>query len=189
MTKSELRRLYKLKRKSLTSEIVDDWSLKIANQLLQMKIWHKSFYHLYLTIQEQNEVNTEFIMNILLGKDKNVVISKSNFKTFEMTHYLLTDNTMIKKNVFNIPEPMDGLEIPAEKLEVVFVPLLAFDKQGHRVGYGKGFYDVFLNKCKPETIKIGLSFYEAEDIIDDVFENDVKLDYCITPKTIYTFSS
>ena len=69
------------------------------------------------------------------------------------------------------------------------MPLLAFDKQGHRVGYGKGFYDVFLNKCKPETIKIGLSFYEAEDAIDDVFENDVKLDYCITPKTIYTFSS
>ena len=189
MTKSELRKLYKLKRKSLTPEIVDDWSLKIANQLLQVEIWHKSYYHLFLTIQEQNEVNTEFIMNILLGKDKNVVISKSNFKTFEMTHYLLTDNTMIKKNVFNIPEPMDGLEIPAEKIEVVFVPLLAFDKQGHRVGYGKGFYDVFLNKCKPETIKIGLSFYEAEDAIDDVFENDVKLDYCITPKTIYTFSS
>jgi 5-formyltetrahydrofolate cyclo-ligase len=55
---------------------------------------------------------------------------------------------------------------------VVFVPLLAFDKKGNRVGYGKGFYDAFLSKCKPETIKIGLSFFEAEETIDDVFEND-----------------
>jgi 5-formyltetrahydrofolate cyclo-ligase len=55
------------------------------------------------------------------------------------------------------------------------------------VGYGKGFYDKFLLNCKPETIKIGLSFFEAEETIGDVFENDVKLDYCITPKKVYAF--
>jgi 5-formyltetrahydrofolate cyclo-ligase len=70
---------------------------------------------------------------------------------------------------------------------VVFVPLLAFDTTGNRVGYGKGFYDAFLSNVKPETIKIGLSFFEAETSIADVFENDVKLDYCVTPKKIYAF--
>ena len=61
-----------------------------------------------------------------------------------MTHFLLTDNTKIKKNQYNIPEPINGLEVPTKKIDVVFVPLLAFDKKGNRVGYGKGFYDKFL---------------------------------------------
>lgn len=189
MTKTELRNLYKLKRRSLTPEVVDDLSLKIANQLLQLDIWDKSYYHTFLSIEEQNEVNTDYILNILSGRDKNIVVSKSNFKTSEMRHYLLTDNTIIKKNTFHIPEPVDGIEISTDKIEIVFVPLLVFDKQGHRVGYGKGFYDKFLSHCKPETLKIGLSFFEAEEAIEDVIESDVKLDYCVTPRAIYTFSS
>ena len=98
------------------------------------------------------------------------MISKSDFKSGLMTHFLLTDNTIIKKNSYNIPEPVDGIEINSDKLEVVFVPLLAFDKHGNRVGYGKGFYDRFLSECKPETIKIGFSFFEAEDKIKDIHE-------------------
>jgi 5-formyltetrahydrofolate cyclo-ligase len=55
------------------------------------------------------------------------------------------------------------------------------------VGYGKGFYDRFLSECNPETIKIGLSFFDAEELIEGVFENDVKLDYCVTPNTVFSF--
>ena len=73
------------------------------------------------------------------------------------------------------------------KIYYFIIPLLAFDKQGNRVGYGKGFYDRFLANCNPETIKIGLSFFEAETKITDVFERDVKLDYCVTPTKIYNF--
>ncbi|GAL62151.1 5-formyltetrahydrofolate cyclo-ligase [Algibacter lectus] len=95
---------------------------------------------------------------------------------------------VIKKNNYNIPEPIDGIEILDDKVEVVFIPLLAFDTLGNRVGYGKGFYDRFLVKCKPETIKIGLSFFEASAEITDVFESDVRLDYCVTPERVYEFS-
>ena len=70
---------------------------------------------------------------------------------------------------------------------MVFVPLLAYDKQGNRVGYGKGFYDNFLSKCKPETIKIGLSFFPPEEKIKDVSESDVKLDFCVTPEEVFRF--
>lgn len=104
-----------------------------------------------------------------------------------MTHFLLTDNTKIKKNEYNIPEPVNGLPVPVENIEVVFVPLLAFDVFGNRIGYGKGFYDKFLANCKPETVKIGLSFFESVNQIDDIFESDIKLDYCVTPQKIYTF--
>ncbi len=105
-----------------------------------------------------------------------------------MDNYLLTDSTSLKKNSLGIPEPVDGFWVPEEKIDVVFVPLLAFDAQGNRVGYGKGYYDTFLRKCRKDTLKIGLSFFPAEDdLIKDVHENDVKLDYCITPSKVYAF--
>jgi 5-formyltetrahydrofolate cyclo-ligase len=194
MDKMVLRSKYKVLRQSITEEEIEDKSLAIANQLLRMDavpslrlVWDKLYYHLFLTIEEQKEINTEYILQILAGKDKEIVISKCDFTTLGMTHFLLTDNTKIKKNSYNVPEPIDGIEVPDAKIDVVFVPLLAYDKQGNRVGYGKGFYDNFLSKCKPETIKIGFSFFPPEEKIDDVSENDVKLDFCVTPDEVISF--
>ena len=187
MLKKDLRAKYKALRKQLSSDEIDNLSLAIANKILQLTIWDKTYFHLFLTIEEHKEVETEFILQILAGKDKEIVVSKSNFETLEMTHYLMTDNTKFQKNRHHIYEPLDGIEVPNAKIEVVFVPLLAFDKQGNRVGYGKGFYDVFLSKCSEDVIKIGLSFFEAEAAIEDVFENDIRLDFCITPTTNYVF--
>ncbi len=185
--KKELRVKYKKLRQELSQNDIDNLSIQIANQILKLDIWNKTYFHIFLPIESQNEVNTEFILHLLQGKDKEIVISKSNFESLKMTHYLLTDNTKIKKNKYNIPEPIDGIEVPVSKIDVVFVPLLAFDKKGNRVGYGKSFYDVFLSNCKVETIKIGLSFFEPEELISDIFESDVKLDYCLTPNSIYKF--
>jgi 5-formyltetrahydrofolate cyclo-ligase len=187
MYKKEIRSKHKTLRKKLSEIEVDEMSLAIANTILTLPIWEKTYFHLFLPIEEQNEVNTEFILHLLSGKDKEICISKSDFETRNMTHYLLTDNTKIKKNEYNIPEPVDGIEVPTNKIEVVFIPLLAFDKTGNRVGYGKGFYDKFLSECDPETIKIGLSFFEPEELILDIFEGDIKLDYCITPNRVFKF--
>ena len=187
MLKKEARAKYKTLRKALSEPEREEMSLTICNQLLKLNIWEKNYFHVFLPIENHQEVDTELILHLLSGKDKNILISKSNFETREMIHYLLTDTTKIKKNEFNIPEPVDGIEVPSNKIEVVFVPLLAFDKKGHRVGYGKGFYDKFLNECQTETIKIGLSFFEAEELINDVHEGDIQLDFCVTPKTIYEF--
>lgn len=187
MDKKELRKKYKSLRQTLSEKEIEDKSLAIANQLIQMKIWDKLYYHLFLTIAEQKEIDTEFILQVLAGKDKEIVLSKCEFSTLGMIHYLLTDNTKIKKNSYNVPEPIDGIEVPDAKIDVVFVPLLAYDKAGNRVGYGKGFYDNFLSKCKPETIKVGLSFFPPEEIINGISENDVKLDYCVTPEMVLQF--
>jgi 5-formyltetrahydrofolate cyclo-ligase len=187
MLKKELRQKYKAIRKQLSENELEEMSLAIANKLLKLPIWEKNYFHVFLPITEHQEVNTEFILHLLSGKDKEIIISKSDFETRKMTHFLLTDNTKIKKNEYNIPEPIDGIEVPSHKIEVVFVPLLAFDKKGHRVGYGKGFYDKFLSECKPDVIKIGLSFFDPEELITDVFEGDIQLDFCATPNSIYSF--
>jgi len=187
MTKSELRKKYKSLRNNLSFEEIDEKSLLIANQLLILNIWDKSFYHIFLTIAEHKEINTDHILNILAGKDKHAVISKSNFETINLENYLLTDSTIIKPNHWNIPEPVDGINIENSKIDVVFVPLLCFDKNGQRVGYGKGYYDNFLSDCNPETIKIGMSLFEVEEDIDDIYNSDVPLNFCVTPEKIYKF--
>ena len=187
MTKAELRKKYKKLRNNISSEQVDELSMNIANKLLSIDIWNYTYYHLFLTIAERKEAQTEFILNILHAKDKEVIVSKSDFETQTMTNYLLTDNTVIKKNSWNIPEPVDGIEISNSQIDVVFIPLLAYDKTGNRVGYGKGFYDRFLNNCKPKTIKIGLSFFKANVNTIETSKNDIKLDYCVTPHKVYQF--
>lgn len=187
MTKKELRSKYKQLRNLLSNHDIEKLSLEIANQLVNMAVWEQKYFHVFLPIVENKEVDTEYLLHILAGKDKEVVVSKSDFETRQMTHYLLTDATKFRKNNYNIPEPVDGLEVPVAKIDVVFVPLLAFDINGNRVGYGKGFYDVFLSECRPDTLKIGLSFFEPEEAIEAVFEQDVTLDYCITPNRVYEF--
>jgi len=187
MFKKEIRLKYKELRNSLSESQIEEMSLAIANEVLLLPIWEKSYFHVFLSIEEQKEVNTEYLLHLLSGKDKEICISKSDFETRKMTHYLLTDNTKIKKNEYNIPEPIDGIEVPSHKMEVVFIPLLAYDTYGNRVGYGKGFYDKFLAECNPNTIKIGLSFFEPEELISDVNASDIQLNYCVTPNRIIKY--
>lgn len=189
MNKKQLRLKYKKLREVLTADDVEEGSLEIANNLLGLPIWGYSFYHLFLSISEKREVDTQAILHILQGKDKNVVLSKADFKNGTLTNYLLTDATVIKVNTWGIPEPVEGIEIPSEKIEVVFIPLLVFDERGNRIGYGKGFYDRFLAQCSPEVVKVGLSFFDAEKEIADIDPLDVPLDYCVTPEKIYNFKN
>ena len=186
MTKAELRQTYKIKRESLSAEELEERSLLIANQLLKLPIWDFDFYHIFLSIQHLKEINTEYILNILSGKDKNIVLSKSDFKDYSMRHYLLTDNTRLKINNWGIPEPENGIEINSNQLDVIFIPLLAFDKSGSRLGYGKGFYDRFLADCSSKSLKIGLSLFDAEEVLPRA-STDVLLTHCITPNKTYIY--
>ena len=185
--KAALRKKYKELRSQLSAMEMESKSLEIANQLLQLNIWDQKYYHLYFSIERLLEIQTEAIFQILMGKDKEIVISKSDFETATMQHFLLTDNTKIKVNSWGIPEPENGLMVPVEMIDVVFVPVLAYDFQGNRVGYGKGFYDRFLASCRPDVLKIGLSFFEPASEIIISNNDDVKLDLVVTNQSVYWF--
>ena len=187
MNKSDLRQKYKALRANLSKLEIDNLSIAIANNVQKCDIWNHEYYHVFLPIETQKEVDTEFILKILQNKNKKIVLSKSDFGNQEMQHFLFNNDTKIELNHLKIPEPINGIRVSNDKIDVVFVPLLAYDNLGNRVGYGKGFYDKFLSNCKPETIKIGLSFFNPENLIDGININDVKLDYCITPYLIYKF--
>ena len=187
MFKKDLRLNYGQLREKLAEEALQNFSIQIANQALNLQIWSLDYYHLFLPISTKKEVDTSPILSILQGKDKNVIVPKVVGKTME--HYLLTDNTKFIESKWGVPEPDDGIAVTEEKIDVVFIPLLAFDEKGNRVGYGKGFYDGFLKKCRKDIVKIGLSFFKPEKIILDIEPHDIRLDYCITPEKIYSFSA
>lgn len=186
--KKSLRKEFQAKRDQLSDDDVHELSLDIANNILKMDIWSQRVFHLFLPIDGKKEVRTEYIMQVLQGRDKNIVLSKSNFQTMELKHYLLTDQTVIKVNNYGIPEP-DGSEFEVEpkQLDVVFIPLMAVDKNGTRIGYGKGFYDRFLSKCRLNTIKIGVSLFEPLDFVIVPDDNDIPLNQLVTPYGIHDF--
>jgi len=186
MLKKELRTKYLNLRSKTSEEDVYNASLSVANTLLSLPIWKHTYYHIFLHSTTKKELNTTLIITLLQGKDKEIVVPRMA-KGNSLEHFLLTDNTLLKPNSWDIPEPVDGIEVMPVKLDVIFVPLLAFDLKGNRVGYGKGYYDLFLSQCKTDAVKIGLSLFEAEKNITDIGPQDIPLNYCVTPTTTYKF--
>jgi 5-formyltetrahydrofolate cyclo-ligase len=185
-TKKALRTSYLLQRKALAPRDHEELSFAIANQCLQLPIWERDYFHLFLPIESKAEMDSTLVLTLLQGRDKQVVVPKIK-GPFDLEHLLLTDSTRIVKNEWQIPEPTDGIVFDPKLLEVVFVPLLIFDSKGHRVGYGKGFYDRFLSQCKTDVIKIGLSFFDPVEAIEDINENDIPLNFCVCPDKIHVF--
>ena len=186
MKKALFREKYKELRAQFSDRAIEEMSLQIANKTLELPIWDKTYYHLFLPIVEKKEVNTEYLMHVLQGKDKSIVIPKLNFDTGTLQHILLQENTSLKVSKYGIPEPVSGIEINPQQLEVIFVPLLTYDQTGNRIGYGKGFYDRFLAQCSSKAIFVGLSLFAPEPIITSE-ATDISLHFCVAPRKLYAF--
>lgn len=190
MQKQELRKEYLEKRKALSDAEVESFSKKVHDWFFRSIPVHAyATIHTFLPIKRNHEIDTWLIINTL-QKDfaTDIVIPKSH-DDGTMSHYLLTKDTVFEENKWKIPEPspVGSLQYSVKKIDLVLIPLLCFDKKGYRVGYGKGYYDRFLAKCRPDVMKIGLSIFEpVDEITVDAF--DVKMNYCITPNKIWSFS-
>ena len=181
-----LRKYFKKQRSLLDINQVKELNTRIFKNLLELNIWEKSCYHLYLSNEINNEAETGEIINLLFKKHKRVFVPKiqgSNLMNIE-----IDNNTNYSLNYLGIKEPLSSNQKDTNLLEVIFVPLLVFDKLGHRVGYGGGYYDKFLGNIKDDILKIGLSLFEPIDKIQDIEKYDISLDYTITPKRVYDFT-
>ncbi|MEC8396990.1 MAG: 5-formyltetrahydrofolate cyclo-ligase [Bacteroidota bacterium] len=185
-TKAVLRTEYQKRRDSLTEEQIADCSIQISNLSLTLNIWEYSIYHLFMTNEKNKEIDTSYLLSVIQGKDKQPVIPKI-VDDNRLEHFLLNDQTLLKNNRWGIPEPLSGITINPKQIEVVFVPLLVFDQHGHRVGYGKGYYDRFLDQCSESTLKVGLTFFDPVTKIEDIETHDISLDFALTPERIYAF--
>lgn len=182
MTKSALRKIYKQKRNAFTFEEIQKLQGNIYNQIYNLDISKVKNVHLFLTLNKFKEIDTEPIINFFRSKNKQIVVSKCNFKDNTLSHYYLEEHTVLELNKFGVPEPVNAKKVYEKELDLIFVPLLISDKNNFRVGYGKGFYDRFLTNCRKDCKKIGLNFFKPIAKIDDVNEFDVALDAVIYPK-------
>ena len=189
MKKAEARILFRQQRSSLTTLQVNVFQDLLLIQFQELALPYFNYVHAYLPIYKNNEPDTDPLLEWLKFSNPGlqIVYPKVSPLDFSMKHYLHEDDMYFDMNQYGIPEPVGGKEIMPEELDLVFVPLLGFDLQGNRVGYGKGYYDRFLSKCKDDVIKVGLSFLSPIDCIEDVDFFDKKLDFCITPERVYAF--
>jgi len=191
MLKSEIRKIYKEKRYLLSENTLQTRSKAIANQFFQWdKLQNMECIHTFLPILSQKEPNTWDIIHHFWQEKTHIswVVSITHFQTKHLEHFYLEPHTELITNKWGIQEPHNAQPCPIDKIQLVLVPLLAFDSQGFRVGYGQGFYDRFLVQC-PNALKVGISLEPVlEENIEDTDLYDIPLDYCITPWDIMSFS-
>ncbi|MCC6700930.1 MAG: 5-formyltetrahydrofolate cyclo-ligase [Fluviicola sp.] len=187
MDKSALREKYRQLRLQLPPGELERLSEVIVEQTLTHFQLSEKTISLFLPIELQKEINTYLLWERARNVGATVAIPKSNFDTMEMRHYLFEHTDQLEINDKGIPEPKKGKIIAADRFDIVFVPLLAADKQGNRVGYGKGFYDRFLRKCSPSCQFIGLHYFDLEDKIEDVLPTDIRLNAIVTPEKVIRF--
>lgn len=187
MTKAELRKIYLAQQKSLSSVERKQKSEQIAERLFRAFDFRRvDFLHCFLPIEKFGEIDTRIIFERVWCEFPNVktVLPRVNFATHEIENVRFTAETKLVQNQWQIKEPVSGELVEAKRLEMALVPLLGFDENGFRVGYGKGFYDRLLQKCQAECLKIGLSYFEPIEEIWDLENFDVRMDFTVTPTRV-----
>lgn len=189
MTKSELRKIYLEKRNALTAAEHAELSGQIAARFLsEVDILGSASLHCFISMEHKGEPDTRAIFERLWTQFPNVLTlaPRVNRQTGEIDSLPYTPATPLVRNGWKIPEPVEGDAVRPDEIDVVVVPLLCADESGYRVGYGKGFYDRFLKKCRPDCLKVGLGFFPPVEKIDDVHDGDVAVDYFVTPEEVFT---
>ncbi len=190
MTKQALRNLYLQKRNNLSDAEYARFNFQVYQQFFTaIDLSFLKVVHTFLPIASKHEVDTWPIIDRIRREFTHIRISipKVDPRTNTLENFFFEGLHQLATNEWGIQEPNQGIPTEPEKIDVVLVPLLAFDANGNRVGYGKGFYDKFLTTCRPDCLKVGLSLFEAEKKISDLNEHDIRLDKCITPAGVVTF--
>lgn len=176
--KNILREKYIKIRKSQELSKIKKSSEKIIENLKcldDFKVSRKILFY----ISFDNEVNTHEIIKDTLNKK---IIGVPIIKNNKVNFVILKDFLDTEANKFGILEPRIKKRINIENVDIIIVPGIVFDKRGHRIGYGNGYYDVFLEKTK--ALKIGLCYDFC--LLDNIsnLKHDMPVDIVITEEKI-----
>lgn len=189
MLKKQARKTYNQKRKDINSSDKLKWDDLILINFQTIETPFLDTVFSFYPMDERNEVNALLITDFLHFRNPALQICypKMDVKEPNMEAVACKGDTVFEANAINILEPLENEIIEPEKIDLVLVPMLVCDVSGNRVGYGKGYYDRYLSRCKPDCIKVGLSYFEPVGRIEDADEFDVALNFCITPQKAYVF--
>lgn len=189
MTKKEARKIFKQKRDEISATDRMKWDDLILIQFQTLDIPFIDYALSFYPIDEYKEINTFIITEYLRFQNPalHICYPKMKNNSVEMDAVVCSVDTAFEANSYGILEPLETEIAPPALIDIILIPLLAFDERGYRVGYGKGYYDRYLKECRDDCLKVGLSYFEAVDKIDDAADYDVPLDFCITPQKVYAF--
>ena len=143
MTKDELRRAIRARKRAMTEEEITEKSVRLG-QLFRASHWYQEADTIYGYLPYNQEVRTVPMLEQALRDGKRVAVPKCYGD--EMKFIYLDDLTRVAPGYAGIPEPIADEPVADDETALMLMPGLAFDREGHRIGYGGGFYDKFLSR-------------------------------------------
>ncbi len=190
LTKKALREEWLTHRLNLSEPEKNNRSFQIQDLIISSISFSSAEYiHIFLPVHAKCEVRTWSVIQYLQEKYPRVSLSVPKINSIQnktMDSIEIERQTLYQQNKWGINEPASGRVIRPEDIDIIFLPLITFDQQGHRLGYGGGFYDRYLQNCQ-KALKIGLSYFEPIEKIPEINDYDIKMDLCITPGQVYKF--
>lgn len=172
MDKTELRREIRARKRAMTEEEIEIRSAKLARLFFASEAYQKA-KTIYGYLPYNQEVRTVPMLERALKDGKKVAVPKVYGE--EMKFLYLDDLNAVAKGYAGIPEPIADEPVAQDETALVLMPGLAFDPQGHRIGYGGGFYDKFL-AAEPNHPTLALC-YEFQMLPKlDVEDHDIPVD-------------
>lgn len=189
MLKKQARKYYNKQRQEVTYTQRLKWDDLILINFQSIEIPFLETVFSFYPMEERSEVNVFLLTDFLHFRNPSMRICypKMQVNAPDMEAIACSPDTIFEANSLQILEPLANDIVPPEEIDLVIVPMLICDLQGARVGYGKGYYDRYLSRCRKDCIRVGVSYFEPVDKIEDADEFDVPLDFCITPLKAYVF--
>jgi 5-formyltetrahydrofolate cyclo-ligase len=187
MLKSELRKTYLAKRKALSQQEC----IKLDDLLLiqfQKMDWSDVFcVGSFYPMDAHNEPNTLLLTRYLKAVIPNLTIVYPRIDSSDNSMEFYEESESLIENKWGIQEPVPLSKVLPEQMDIILVPMLVFAKDGHRVGFGKGYYDRYFDKYAYTNPRVGISYFDPISKIEDTDQFDVPLTHCITPWNRYEF--
>lgn len=183
--KNEIRQKLLKVRNKLNQEAYREKSTRIITRLkAQPEFIDAGIIHCYVSMNDRKEVDTHGLLQDLVRSEKKPVVSITHFEDGTLSHRYLDSLDDLRENKWGVLEPVEGEDANVSDLELVIVPMVGGDAEKNRIGYGKGFYDRFLQNVS--CPKIGLLFDDCLVQSIPVEPFDISLDKCITESKVIT---
>jgi 5-formyltetrahydrofolate cyclo-ligase len=178
-------------RCSISEKSRAEMSKAIAEYVINLaEVVNSCHIHIYLSIQALAEVSTSVIVDRLTAMNKKIFVPV--IRNDELLTAAFRKGELVRPAQFGQPEPQKPSIVDESNLDVILMPLLAFDERGFRIGYGKGFYDRFLQRLSRQGItprRIGLSFLQQKVDAVPADSWDEPLDAVVHEEGITRFNS
>ncbi|TYQ12939.1 UNVERIFIED_CONTAM: 5-formyltetrahydrofolate cyclo-ligase [Acetivibrio alkalicellulosi] len=186
--KKDIRKKILSLRNDLSGEHVLKNSEVITNSLVELKEFKQS-KNIMAYMNFRNEVSTFFLLKSCFEMGKKVILPAINTvsgKKKIVTYEVKDMEQQLKKGTYGILEPVNDMDfrVDIREINMIIVPGVAFDTNRNRIGYGAGYYDVFLRELKEGCYKVGIAFELQICYHIPVEKHDVPLDIIVTEKRV-----